>query len=40
VGEVRIVDRIDGVDWAQAKADLAADNYDNGRTPNALSRLM
>jgi len=38
VGEVRIVDRIDGVDWAQAKADLAADNFDNGRTPDALRR--
>jgi ribosomal protein S18 acetylase RimI-like enzyme len=38
VGEVRIVDRIDGVDWVQAKADLAADNFDNGRTPDALRR--
>jgi GNAT superfamily N-acetyltransferase len=25
-----------GVDWAQAKADLAADNFDNGRSPAAL----
>ena len=38
MGEVRIVDRIDGVDWVQAKADLAADNFDNGRTPDALRR--
>jgi ribosomal protein S18 acetylase RimI-like enzyme len=27
-----------GVDWAQAKADLAADDFDNGRTPDALRR--
>jgi len=32
VGEVRIDGRVDDVDWAQAKADLAADNFDNGRT--------
>jgi ribosomal protein S18 acetylase RimI-like enzyme len=35
---VRITDSIEGVDWAQAKADLAADNFDNGRTPEALRR--
>jgi ribosomal protein S18 acetylase RimI-like enzyme len=28
----------DGVDWEQAKADLAADRYDNGRTAEALRR--
>src|SRR4051794_29740574 len=28
----------DGVDWAQAKADLAADDFDNGRSPEALRR--
>jgi ribosomal protein S18 acetylase RimI-like enzyme len=27
-----------GVDWALAKADLAADRFDNGRTPEALRR--
>jgi ribosomal protein S18 acetylase RimI-like enzyme len=26
----------DGIDWAQAKADLAADEFDNGRSPDAL----
>ena len=35
---VRITDSIEGVDWAEAKADLAADNFDNGRTPEALRR--
>jgi len=33
---VRIVDSLEGVDWAQAKADLAADDFDNGRSPQAL----
>src|SRR5262249_34113595 len=27
-----------GIDWAQAKADLAADAFDNGRSPEALAR--
>jgi ribosomal protein S18 acetylase RimI-like enzyme len=27
-----------GIDWVQAKSDLAADNFDNGRTPEALRR--
>ena len=27
-----------GIDWAQAKADLAADDFDNGRSPEALRR--
>ena len=35
---VRIDGAIEGIDWAQAKADLAADNFDNGRTPEALGR--
>jgi ribosomal protein S18 acetylase RimI-like enzyme len=34
--------RIDGslgrIDWEQAKADLAADAFDNGRSPDALRR--
>jgi ribosomal protein S18 acetylase RimI-like enzyme len=35
---VRIDDSLEGIDWAQAKADLAADDFDNGRSPEALSR--
>jgi predicted GNAT family acetyltransferase len=27
-----------GIDWARAKADLAADNFDNGRSAQALRR--
>jgi len=27
-----------GVDWVRAKADLAADHFDNGRSPAALRR--
>jgi len=33
---VRVDGSLDGVDWAQAKADLAADDFDNGRSPGAL----
>ena len=33
---VRIDDSLMGIDWAQAKADLAADDFDNGRSPWAL----
>ena len=29
---------LDGLDWAQAKADLRADAFDNGRSPAALRR--
>jgi ribosomal protein S18 acetylase RimI-like enzyme len=29
---------MDGVDWDQAKADLASDDFDNGRSPEALRR--
>lgn len=36
--EIRIDDSLDGIDWAQAKADLAADDFDNGRSPEALRR--
>src|SRR5262245_12746662 len=35
---VEITSSLEGVDWAQAKADLAADNFDNGRSPDALRR--
>jgi GNAT superfamily N-acetyltransferase len=30
--------RVEQVDWEQAKADLAADDFDNGRSPAALRR--
>ena len=33
---VEITSSLEGVDWAQAKADLAADDFDNGRSPDAL----
>ena len=29
---------LDGIDWVAAKADLTADQFDNGRTPDALRR--
>jgi ribosomal protein S18 acetylase RimI-like enzyme len=35
---VRIDGSLEGVDWEQAKADLAADDFDNGRSPTALRR--
>jgi len=35
---VRYDRSLDGIDWAQAKADLAADDFDNGRSPDALRR--
>ncbi|GAC1385360.1 MAG: hypothetical protein NVSMB4_12720 [Acidimicrobiales bacterium] len=34
---LRIAATIDGVDWHRAKADLHADQFDNGRTPDALA---
>lgn len=33
---VRVDESLDRIDWAQAKADLAADDFDNGRSPHAL----
>jgi ribosomal protein S18 acetylase RimI-like enzyme len=33
---VRVDESLDGIDWHQAKADLAADDFDNGRSPQAL----
>lgn len=33
---VRIDSSLEGIDWTQAKADLAADSFDNGRSPAAL----
>ncbi len=35
---VRIDSSLDRVDWAEAKADLAASRFDNGRSPDALRR--
>ncbi|HLX32563.1 MAG TPA: GNAT family N-acetyltransferase [Gaiellaceae bacterium] len=35
---VRISDTLEGVDWERAKADLAADDFDNGRSAAALRR--
>jgi len=35
---VRIDHSLDGIDWEQAKADLIADDFDNGRSPGALRR--
>jgi ribosomal protein S18 acetylase RimI-like enzyme len=38
VAGIRIANTLDGVDWERAKADLAADDFDNGRSPAALRR--
>lgn len=35
---VTIDGSLEGIDWAQAKADLTADDFDNGRTAEALRR--
>lgn len=35
---IRIADTLDGVDWERARADLIADDFDNGRSPAALRR--
>ena len=35
---VRIDDSLEGIDWARAKAELAADDFDNGRSAGALRR--
>jgi predicted GNAT family acetyltransferase len=35
---VVVDNRIERVDWVQAKADLSADDFDNGRSPDALRR--
>ena len=35
---VTIDGSLDGIDWAEAKADLGADDFDNGRSPAALER--
>jgi len=35
---VQIDSSLEGIDWLQAKADLAADDFDNGRSAGALRR--
>ena len=35
---VRIDSSLAGIDWGQAKADLVADRFDNGRSADALRR--
>jgi predicted GNAT family acetyltransferase len=35
---VRVDSSLEGIDWTQTKADLAADDFDNGRSPEALRR--
>jgi ribosomal protein S18 acetylase RimI-like enzyme len=35
---VRVDSSLEGIDWMQAKADLAADEFDNGRSAEALRR--
>jgi len=35
---VRIDSSLEGIDWERAKADLAADDFDNGRSADALRR--
>jgi ribosomal protein S18 acetylase RimI-like enzyme len=33
---IRVDDSFDAIDWIEVKADLAADDFDNGRSPEAL----
>ena len=35
---VEVDHTLEGIDWVRAKADLAADAFDNGRSPEALRR--
>jgi GNAT superfamily N-acetyltransferase len=35
---VTISDSLDGIDWAAVRTDLVADDFDNGRAPDALER--
>ena len=35
---VRVDGALEGIDWGQARADLAADAFDNGRSAGALRR--
>ena len=35
---VEVEHALEGIDWVRAKVDLAADAFDNGRSPDALRR--
>ncbi len=35
---VRIDNSLDGINWVQVRTDLIADDFDNGRSPEALRR--
>jgi len=35
---ISISESLEGIDWTRAKADLSADEFDNGRSPGALRR--
>jgi len=37
---VRVDGSLEGIDWDEAKADLAADEWDNGRSAEALRRAF
>ncbi len=37
---VTIDGSLDGIDWVRTKADLAADDWDNGRNPEALRAIL
>ncbi len=36
MGDVAVGGSLEGIDWKQAKADLAADRFDNGRSADVL----
>jgi ribosomal protein S18 acetylase RimI-like enzyme len=35
---IRVDSSLDGIDWTVLRSDLIADDFDNGRTPDALRR--
>lgn len=39
-GPVSVDSSLAGIDWGRVKADLAADAFDNGRSPEALRRAF
>ena len=36
MGDAAVGDSLEGIDWEQARSDLAADRFDNGRSAEAL----
>jgi hypothetical protein len=36
--DILVETTLSAIDWDEAKADLAADDFDNGRSPDALRR--